>query len=115
MIFVDTSTSYASPKLFSMNAIRFPSGDHDARSPKYDRRVMLGGRLSSGLPGFVPCGDRIAMASASVEPRSVRIRGFHWICDRLSSVSRAGGQELRSLVNRKNDPEVRSHRTVNLT
>ena len=54
MIPVATSTSYASPKLFSMNAMRLPSGDHDARSPKWVSRVMFARQISSGLPVAFP-------------------------------------------------------------
>src|SRR6187399_2630847 len=39
-----------------MNAMRFPSGDHDARSPKCVSCLMFEGSCSSGLPVFVPCG-----------------------------------------------------------
>src|SRR5205085_324348 len=60
-------------KLFSMNATRFPSGDHDARSPKCDSRVMPGGRLSSGLPGRVPCGALDASAAANRTARRLRM------------------------------------------
>src|SRR4051812_22000376 len=97
MIFVETSTSYASPKLFSMKAIRLPSGDQDARSPKYDSRVMLDGRLFSGLPGRVPWAVTAATAHASVIPRSARdagviprsarMGGFQRICRGLSRAS----------------------------
>src|SRR5215212_3210941 len=82
MIPVAASTSYASPKLFSMKAIRFPSGDHDARSPKWVSRVMFAGRLSSGLPGLVPCGNTPATVNASTRrvermtriPTDLRVR-----------------------------------------
>src|SRR5262245_16630280 len=71
---VARSTSYASPKLFSMKAMRFPSGDHDARSPKWVSRIMVCGRFSSGLPGFVPCGRLAMSASPSVRDSESRMR-----------------------------------------
>src|SRR6187397_171016 len=74
MIFVATLTSYASPKLFSMNAMRFPSGDHEARSPKCVNCLMFGGSFSSGLPGFVPWGSHPVTMSASVSTSGMRMR-----------------------------------------
>jgi len=41
-----------------MNAIRLPSGDHDARSPKCVRRVTFFGGFSSGFPFFGPSAPR---------------------------------------------------------
>ncbi len=67
------STSYASPKLFSMKAMRRPSGDHEARSPKWVSRLMFDGRLSSGLPVFVPCGTPAATPIARRNPSTDRM------------------------------------------
>src|SRR4051812_4370542 len=49
-----------------MKAIRLPSGDHDARSPKCVNCLMVGGRFSSGLPGRVPWRSHGAAATAKV-------------------------------------------------
>src|SRR4051812_1509552 len=57
-----------------MNAIRLPSGDHEARSPKCVNCLMLGGSCSSGLPVFVPCGAHVVTASASVRATHERMR-----------------------------------------
>jgi hypothetical protein len=56
-----------------MNAIRLPSGDHDARSPKCDSLTMPRGRGSSGLPGRVPCEVPHATAIVSATAREVRM------------------------------------------
>ena len=67
VICVSRSTTNASPKLLAMKAIRLPSGDHEARSPKPVSWVMSGGRCSSGAPCLNVC------ACATPEAR----RGTH--------------------------------------
>src|SRR3954468_22054035 len=58
-----------------MKAIRFPSGDHEARSPKCVNCLMVGGRFSSGLPGLVPWRSHGAAASVKVRNQE-RIGGI---------------------------------------
>src|SRR4051794_41586093 len=58
-----------------MKAIRFPSGDHEARSPKCVNCLMVGGRFSSGLPGLVPWRSHGAAASVKVRSQE-RIGGI---------------------------------------
>src|SRR3954447_12002089 len=43
----------ASPKLLSMKAMLLLSGEISARSPKWVRTSIWGGRCSSGLPDFL--------------------------------------------------------------
>jgi hypothetical protein len=61
---VATSTTKASPKLLAMKAIRVPSGDQEARSPKPVSWRMCRGNCSSGLPRLVPWASGRAVAAA---------------------------------------------------
>jgi hypothetical protein len=78
VIRVARSISKAPPKLFDMKATRLPSGDQTARSPKSVRRVMFGGRLSSGLPVRVACavtrrGTMVAQSATMVTAMMISI------------------------------------------
>jgi hypothetical protein len=72
IVFVATSTTKASPKLLAMNAIRVPSGDHEARSPNPVSCRMCGGSRSSGLPRFVPCASGRAVAATPISAMASR-------------------------------------------
>src|SRR5437016_1783263 len=94
---VASSTWYTSPKVFSMNTIRFPSCDQSARSPNQVTRLIQFGRWSAGLS---PSLGRVWFSAATLSSLHSIVPNNRTIHNDINPRHRVRGPGLQELVGR---------------